>query len=90
MGSNATGLENFPIDRSVMKTILTANVPLAYRKDGVAWLVLEGDNKGYHLYMCDSPLEKEVMDYWFENIDKAKLAAEEEWGVKSKDWKSND
>lgn len=72
-----------------MKVPLVATVPESHRKDGITWLVLEeSSSSGVHLYMCDSPAELTVYDYWFETSDQALRAAAEEWGVKEMDWKT--
>lgn len=47
----------------------------------------EVSSGGVHLYMCDSPAESTVYDYWFKTSGQAMQAAAEEWGVTEKDWR---
>lgn len=70
-----------------MEVSFVAYVPESHQKNGVAWLILEeGHPSGAFLYMCDSPAEITVFDYWFRTIEEAKSVAAQEWGVTEDQW----
>jgi hypothetical protein len=68
-----------------------AEVPPAYRIDGIRWLVLEydeKDSKGWFLFGHRSLDEASEFDHWYQTRNEAEQQAALQWGVNQNAWKA--
>jgi hypothetical protein len=67
-----------------------ASVPKEYQKQNIHWLRLSPDNEstgGVYLLLYTELSENSLYDYWFENLETAKIWGEKYFGVHKNDWR---